>query len=199
VALEGRRRLRGHARARPRRDPVLRSALSVEVGVLCGTAGVGKTATAHELALQLGEADVAHVVLDTDELDRVHPWPPPGFSTSELSRRALAALWAEYGALGHTRLILCAVMVDVPRELAWIANAVPGAAFTVFRLGASRPVLEERVRRREVGSGAEAQLERTLRYLDEIDDPPDVVQLDTSAADVAAVARTVGERLGWLL
>jgi hypothetical protein len=148
--------------------------------------------------LQLADADVAHVLLDTDELDRVHPWPPPGLSTSELSRRALAALWPEYAALGHSRLILCAVMVDVPRELAWIGHAVPGAAFTVFRLGARRDVLEARVRRRELGSGAEAQLERTLRYLDEIDDAPDVVQLDTSAAEVTAVARAVAERLGWL-
>jgi predicted kinase len=89
-------------------------------------------------------------------------------------------------------------MVDVPRELAWIAEAVPGSRFTVFRLTASRDVLAERVRRRELGSGGDAQLERTLRYLDEIDDGPDVVQLDTSAADVATVARTIGQRLRWL-
>jgi predicted kinase len=107
-------------------------------------------------------------------------------------------LWPEYAALGHTRLVLCAVMVDVPRELAWIADAVPGASFTVFRLTASRAVLEERVRRRELGSGAEAQLARTFRYVDEIDDSPDVVQLDTSAIDVSTVAREIGARLGWL-
>jgi hypothetical protein len=137
-------------------------------------------------------------VLDTDELDRVHPWPPPGLATSELSRRALAALWPEYAALGHTRLILCAVMVDVPRELAWMADAIEGGArFTVFRLTANRAVLEERVRRRELGSGAEAQLERTLRYLDVIDDGPDVVQLDTSVSDIPAVAREIRARLGW--
>jgi predicted kinase len=88
-------------------------------------------------------------------------------------------------------------MVDVPRELTWIAEAVPGAQFTVFRLTAGRAVLEERVRRRELGSGADAQLERTFRYVDEIDDGPDVVQLDTSAADVSTIARTIGEHLGW--
>jgi hypothetical protein len=107
-------------------------------------------------------------------------------------------LWPEYAALGHTRLILCAVMVDVPLELAWIADSVPGSRFTVFRLSARRAVLEERVRRRELGSGAEAQLERTFGYLEQIDDGQDVVQVDTSEADVTSVARVIRERLGWL-
>ena len=88
-------------------------------------------------------------------------------------------------------------MVDVPRELAWIAEAVPGARFTVFRLTATRAVLEERVRRRELGSGAAAQLERTLRYLEEIDDDPNVVQVETSTVDIPSVARQIRERLGW--
>jgi predicted kinase len=116
---------------------------------------------------------------------------------SELSRRNLTALWSTYAELGHTRLVLCAVMVDVPRELRWIAAAVPGARFTVFRLSASRAALEERVRRRELGSGGAAQLERTLRYADEIADGEDVVQVDTTDLDVTTVARRILERLAW--
>jgi hypothetical protein len=109
----------------------------------------------------------------------------------------LTALWSLYAALGHTRLILCAVLVDVPRELSWMARAVPGASFTVFRLAASGPALEERVRRREIGSGAAAQLERTLRYVDAIDDPADVVQVDTTGLDVVAVAGRIRDHLSW--
>jgi gluconate kinase len=168
-----------------------------EVAVICGTAGVGKTSVALELSLLLAAADVAHALIDTDELDRVHPWPPPGWTSSELSRRALTALWSTYAELGHTRLVLCAVMVDVPGQLGWIAEAVPDARFTVFRLSGSRAALEERVRRREIGSGGDAQLARTLRYVEEIADSPEVVQIDTTELDVTTLARRILERLAW--
>jgi broad-specificity NMP kinase len=167
------------------------------VAVICGTAGVGKTSVAVELSLLLATADVAHALIGTDELDRVHPWPPPGWASSDLSERNLAALWSTYAGLGQTRLVLCAVMVDVPRELTWIARAVPGAAFTVFRLAADGATLEERVHRRELGSGAAAQLERTLRYAAAIDDPDDVIRIDTTELDVTTVARRILERLAW--
>jgi ribose 1,5-bisphosphokinase PhnN len=88
-------------------------------------------------------------------------------------------------------------MVDVERELQWMATAVPGARFTVFRLTGSREALEQRVRGREIGSGAEAQLARTLRYVEEIADPEDIVQIDTTELDVTTVARRIRERLAW--
>jgi hypothetical protein len=145
----------------------------------------------------MANADVQHALIDTDELDRVHPWPPPGWEDFELSRRNLAALWSTYAELGHTRLVLCAVMVNVARELQWIATAVPGARFTVFRLSGSHAALEARVMSREIGSGGAAQLERTLRYADEIVDGEDVVQIDTTDLDVTTVARRILERLAW--
>jgi hypothetical protein len=89
------------------------------------------------------------------------------------------------------------VLVDAPRELEWIATAVPGARFTVFRLNGSRAALEARVRQREIGSGGDAQLARTLRYVDEIADADDVVQIDTTDLDVTTVARRILERLAW--
>ena len=53
------------------------------------------------------------------------------------------------------------MFADRPTELDWIARAVPGARFTLIRLVAPWATLEERIGRREVGTGRAAQLERT--------------------------------------
>ena len=42
-----------------------------DVLVISGPAGVGKSTTAFEVSLQLQAADVDHVLIDTDELDRI--------------------------------------------------------------------------------------------------------------------------------
>ena len=53
------------------------------------------------------------------------------------------------------------MFADRPTELDWISRAVPGARFTLIRLVAPWATLEERIGRREVGTGRAAQLERT--------------------------------------
>ncbi|MFH9425093.1 hypothetical protein [Streptomyces sp. NPDC017529] len=108
-------------------------------------------------------ADVPHALVDTDQLDQVHPWPPPGLGASELSRRNLAALWANFAGVGHTRLILTGVFVAPARESEWIAEAVPGAGITAVQLTADVATLEHRVRRREIGTGCAGEHRAALR------------------------------------
>ncbi len=172
---------------------------TTKVLVLCGAAGVGKSTTAYEIAHQLGRADIPHAVIDTDQLDQVHPWPPPGLAPSELSRRNLAAVWANLAEVGHTRLLLTGVFVALERELAWIADAVPGADIVSVRLTADVSALEQRVRRREIGSEADGQLARTLRQYADLrrPEPPGTTVIDTTGRTVASVAaEVVGVWLG---
>ncbi len=166
---------------------------TVDVLVICGAAGVGKTSTAYEVSLRLAADGVPHALVDCDELDRVYPWPVPELPPWEPARRNLAAVWANYAAFGHTRLMLCGVFADLRQEMPWIADAVPDAAFTVVRLTAPMDVLEERVRRREIGTGARDQLRRTARQVEEIAaaDPPGTLVVDTAGMDVAQVAARV--------
>ncbi|MEU1625950.1 hypothetical protein ABZ746_11630 [Streptomyces sp. NPDC020096] len=166
---------------------------TVDVLVICGAAGVGKSSTAYEVSLRLAAESVAHAVLDCDELDRVHPWPVPGLPVWEAARRNLAAVWANYAGLGHHRLMLCGVFADLRQELPWIAEAVPDAAFTVVRLTADLDVFRQRVLRRESGSGAGEQLGRTARQLEEIaaSDPPGTLVVDTGGLGVREVADRV--------
>ncbi|WP_261553893.1 hypothetical protein [Frankia tisae] len=161
--------------------------------LVCGAAGVGKSSTAYEIAHQLADLNVPHAMIDCDELDRVHPWPPPGLSTSELSRRNLGALWANFAALGHTRLLLTGVFATLADELRWIADAVPGADIATIRLTADLPTLTSRIHRREIGSGAHAQLARSTRQLEAIagSDQLGVTVLDTTSQTVTATAAQI--------
>ncbi|MEU4404229.1 hypothetical protein AB0F88_06880 [Streptosporangium sp. NPDC023963] len=162
---------------------------SHQVLVICGPAGVGKSSTAYEVAHQLTQADVSHALLDTDELDRVHPSP----DGADLARRNLSALWSNYMALGHTRLILTGVFTDIDRELAWITEALPDAKITTIRLTADGQTLKDRVYRREIGSGAEAQLERTMTQVKTItaNGSENTIVINTTGVPVTAVARNI--------
>jgi hypothetical protein len=173
-------------------------AMGADVLIVCGPAGVGKTTVVNEVAEQLKRAGLDHAVLDTDALDQVHPWPPPGLAPYELSRRNLEAVWRNLEDIGHRRLVLAGVFVDVASEVAWIADVVRPDRITVVRLRADERELELRVRRREIGSLADDQLRRTLVQARAIDDHSPAITIDTTAQTVEAVARDVLRAAGWL-
>ena len=108
-------------------------------------------------------------MLDSDELDRIHPAPPDLWRVTEQS---LSAVWAVLERFGAFRLILVGVYVDLDSERDWIARAVPRANVTCVRLIAAPSHLAERNRRREIGSGADDQLERTMRQVAKLDKSP---------------------------
>ncbi|WP_131740684.1 AAA family ATPase [Actinomadura roseirufa] len=164
-----------------------------EVLVICGPGGVGKSSTAFEAAHRLADLDVPHALIDSDELDRVHPWPPPGMDAAELSRRNLAALWSTFAEAGHTRLLVTGVFADLAADLRWVAEAVPDAEITTVRLVADEATLRDRIERREIGSAAEAQLRRTLDQLAQMQaaDPPTVHRINTAGRTVTEVAAQI--------
>jgi adenylylsulfate kinase-like enzyme len=166
---------------------------TVDVLVICGAAGVGKSSTAREVSRRLAADSMAHAVLDCDELDRIHPWPVPGLPPWEMARRNLAAVWANYADLGHNRLMLTGVFADLRQELPWIAEAVPAAAFTVVRLTAGLDVLRERARRQRFRGRAEGQLDVAKRQLEEIalSDPPGTLVVDTGGVGIREVVDRV--------
>jgi predicted kinase len=141
----------------------------MQILLITGPAGVGKSTLAWEMSAQLAAAEVAHAVVETDELDRVFPRPKreelealrPG--TVDVSSINLAAIWSTYKALGHSRLIMSGVMMHLDFDRRWILAAIPDADITVVRLTAGEAALLARLAQREIGSGAEEQAERSLR------------------------------------
>ena len=101
------------------------STSQTHVLLVCGPAGVGKSTLGYEIVTQLREAGVAHVLLDSDELDRV--WPLSRSDQDALNQANLAAFWATASALGHDHLILVGGFLDPDAERIWIDPAIPDA------------------------------------------------------------------------
>lgn len=169
----------------------------VQVLLLSGPAGVGKSTLGWEIAAQLRRLGIAHVLLDSDELDRA--WPLTTAEQDQLNRANLTAFWANAAALGHTRLVFIGVFLNAAAALDWITACIPGASITRVVLDARDDELERRVRAREIGSEADEQWARTLaqsrRFRRRNASSADV--LDTTGLAVPDLARQVIARAGW--
>jgi hypothetical protein len=157
------------------------------------------------MGARLSEAGIAHAIIESDELDRVFPRPDPvqldalSPGVRDVSQINLAALWATYRALGHSRLIMSGVMLHVAHDMRWIAAAIPNASITVIRLRASEPTLIQRLDQREIGSGRDAQVQRTLRQAKRLADEAaeGLLVIETDGRAPTELARTVLDKLGW--
>ena len=66
-----------------------------------GRSGVGKTTVAFEVHTRLSTARVRHCLIEGDNLDQAYPAP----WEHGLAERNLAAMWANYRALGYRRMV----------------------------------------------------------------------------------------------
>ncbi len=169
----------------------------IEVVLISGAAGVGKSSTAFEMSTQLRAAGVSHALIDTDELDRIYPVPDDLF---RLTERNLAAVWQAFREHGASRLIVVGVFVHEPSEVAWLRRSIPGARLTLVRLAASYATLADRIHAREIGSDRHGQLERTRDQLLKLDRErrPDVTVIPTDGASVVETAAQIIRLTGWL-
>lgn len=178
----------------------------IEILLITGPAGVGKSTLSWEIGRRLEESGTAHAIVESDELDRVYPKPTaeqlerllPG--CRDVSAVNLAALWSTYHALGHTKLVMSGVMLHPQFDRRWILQAIPDASITVVRLLASDEVLTERVTRREIGSGATEQLQRTLRQAHRMagEEASDTIRIRTDGHTPIELAEVVLRQVGWL-
>lgn len=174
--------------------------------LITGPAGVGKSTLCWEISAQLAAVQVAHAVIETDELDRVFPRPgskeleriQPG--TTDVTSINLAAIWSTYRALGHSRLIMSGVMMHLDFDRRWILAAIPEARITVVRMIATEPTLLARLAQREIGSGANEQAQRSLRQARRMasEDAEGVVVLPTDGKMPAELAEIILQKTGWL-
>jgi AAA domain len=169
----------------------------VQVLLISGPAGAGKSTLGWEVAAQLHRLGIAHVLLDSDELDRA--WPLTTAERDRLNRANLTAFRANAAALGHSRLVFVGVFLNPAAALDWVTACIPGASVTRVVLDTSDDELERRVRAREIGSEADEQWERTLAqargFRRRNAGSADV--LDTTGRAVPDLARQVIERTGW--
>jgi hypothetical protein len=165
--------------------------------VITGPVGVGKTAVAFELIELLEERDVRHAFFDLDGLTYFFPKPPDDAFGERFALETLGLLFPRLRDYGIDRLILARVLWE-RESVDFYRAALPSAEITVVRLTAPLTTIEERIRRREVGSAVDWYLARA-RELDArwAENPVEDVLVETGERDVRSIAEEILGAVGW--
>jgi hypothetical protein len=171
----------------------------VEALLIGGRSGVGKSTIGWEVSRQLQQVGEPHCYIEGDNLDQVFPAPPDDLVRERISEANLAALWANYRALGHSRLVYtntAAVVSDV-----WMTRALgQNTHFIGVLLTASDDTTAGRLAGREIGGGLDWHLKRSrraARWL-EAEAPDWVVRVPTDGRYVVDIAAEVLRLTGWV-
>jgi thymidylate kinase len=137
--------------------------MPVQVIILTGSMGAGKTTVLGEASDVLSARGVVHAVIDLDDL------AVAGLADdlcTELTYANLAAVWANFARAGVTRLLL-AEAIESADELSRIRAAIPDSTVVVCRLTAAVATMQRRLRTREPGMLQETFVARAAE-LDEV-------------------------------
>lgn len=169
----------------------------VSLVILSGAPGVGKSSLAEEMFDQLSARGVRHAVIDVDALCLSYPFREDDPYNNVTAIENVAAVWANYRKQSIDRLVLVRV-VETRADVDRLVSAIPGARATVCHLAARPSTVEERVRRREVGSSTESLVARGRELAAARPDAEVVdIVLDTDGRELDGLARELLARLGW--
>jgi adenylylsulfate kinase-like enzyme len=166
--------------------------------LISGTVGSGKTTVAAQTGEYLTNAQVAHAVIDLDELARAWPAPPDDRFNLALRLRNLAAVSQTYLAAGALRLVLAGV-VESRAERRRYETAV-GVPLRLVRLDVELTVVRTRLARRHAEDPAglrwhldrSGELDAILRAA-QVED----VAVPASTGTPQQVARAVLDAVSW--
>jgi chloramphenicol 3-O-phosphotransferase len=164
-----------------------------EVLVLNGSPGSGKSTLANAIAESLRRMDIAHAVINIDEVGRIYPELGSSFGWNNLR-----AMWPNYAAISNLKVIL-PVCIDSKEDLEALRNAMPCKEITICELVANESTLKDRVTRREPNEYWQNKLRNLVdKHIskDSADKFGDFrVRTDDKTVDDAA--QEILERLGW--
>lgn len=162
----------------------------VEVLLIGGRSGVGKSTVGWEVSRQLQAAAVSHCFIEGDNLDQVFPAPPDDPVREKISEANLRAMWANYRALGHTRLVYTNTAAVLSQD--WMNRALgEGVKFVGALLTADDETAMRRLGLREIGGGLDWHVERSRRAAAWLEKSasPSVMRVATEGRPVADIAR----------
>lgn len=184
---------------------------TIQILLLGGASGTGKTTVGWELSAILEQHCVAHCVIDGDTLGHIFPAPPGDPSRSGIVERNLASVWSGFAAVGQTRLIYTNTVSVLEEEM--IRRAVRAAyargvlspevevevEVTSVVLVAGARTVAQRLARRETGDRVDLHIDRSLRaaMLLQQRASESVVVISTDGRAVEDVALEVLDATGW--
>lgn len=155
---------------------------------------MGKSSVGNEIHAQLSAAGVRHCLIEGDNLDLAYP--PPW--EHGLAERNLAAMWANYRALGYRRMIYTnTVSVRSADRLTEAMGDGPGV--TAVLLTADDATARHRLAKREIGTALDRHVERSDLMARELDRtvPGWVHRVPTDGRPVADIAAQIIVLTGW--
>jgi energy-coupling factor transporter ATP-binding protein EcfA2 len=164
-----------------------------EVLVLNGSPGSGKSTLANAIAEHLRRMDIAHAVIDVDEVGRIYPELGSSFGWNNLR-----AMWPNYAAISNLKVIL-PVCIDSKEDLDALRNATPCKEITICELVANESTLKDRVTRREPNEYWQNKLRNLVDKHISKDSAEKFgdFRLKTDDKSIDDAAQEILERLGW--
>lgn len=152
-----------------------------------GRAGVGKSSVGHEIHARLSAAGVGHCLIEGDNLDQAYP--VPWENGHRLAEQNLAAMWANYRALGYRRMIYTNTASVFPSIVADLTAAMGGAPeVTAILLTCDDGTARDRLTRREIGSMLDWHVDRSALMARRLDE-----EVADTVHRVATDGRAVGD------
>ena len=174
----------------------------VNLLLVSGRSGSGKTSTTYELSATLRSLDIPHANVSADNLDDIYP----DEEGAEMLLANLRAIWKKYHhSRGCTRLILSgtAIVIEAKAIRAVIEEICqetdPNTKVEVHSvvLTASDETSGARLQEREIGSGLERHIESSRKWSRFFDDYPDAHRVNTDGRSVVEVSNEVLEYIKW--
>ncbi|WP_217166910.1 hypothetical protein [Streptomyces sp. AC512_CC834] len=164
-----------------------------------GGSGVGKSTVGWEVSALLRDAGTAHCLIEGDGMDQIHPAPDGDPHRTAITERNLAAVWANYAALGQRRLIYTNTVSIL--EAPMIGRAMGGdeVRVTCVLLTADEATVRQRLAVRETGSQLGPHIERSLRMGRRLAEeaPVGTVRVPTDGRAVPDIAAQVVRLTAW--
>lgn len=184
---------------------------TIQILLLGGASGTGKTTVGWELSAILEHRGVDHCVIDGDTLGHIFPAPPGDPSRSGVVERNLASVWSGFAKVGQTRLIYTNTVSVLEEEMIRRAVRTPAAGggasseveveveVTSVVLVAGARTVAQRLARRETGDRVDLHIDRSLRaaMLLQQRASESVVVISTDGRAVEDVALEVLDATGW--
>lgn len=172
---------------------------SIPLLIISGPVGVGKTSSAEEVSNALVERSVPHTLLDLDCLAGTYPRELNDRFGSKLMLTNLRSVWRNCAAAGSKNLVLARV-IETDTDKDAIAECIPHAATVVCQLQARNETLVTRVRKREIGTGAQWHEQRSLELATSLKTsaPADFV-VDTDGKSIVDAANEIVSKVSWQL
>jgi adenylylsulfate kinase-like enzyme len=127
---------------------------TVEVVVITGPVGAGKSTTARAVAEELNRRRLPHALIDMDFLRWVYPAPEDDWFNGRLGLRNLGAIWPNLQDVG-VEWIVVADVVEHPDGAQQFRDVIPGSRVTVVRLNVPLDLVMARLEVREGLDGME--------------------------------------------